>query len=52
MALDILKLKFHTYSSARAQAELGWRPTPWKSVVKRLIKETKKKMRMYYDDCT
>jgi sterol-4alpha-carboxylate 3-dehydrogenase (decarboxylating) len=41
MALDILKLKFHTYSSARAQAELGWRPTPWKSIVKRLIKEWK-----------
>ena len=41
MALDILKLKFHTYSSSRAQAELGWRPTPWKRIVKRLIKEWK-----------
>ena len=41
MALDILKLKFHSYSSVRAQAELGWKPTPWKSVVKKLIKETK-----------
>ena len=39
MALDILKLKFHTYSSARAQRELGWKPTPWKSIVKTLIKE-------------
>ena len=41
MALDILKLKFHTYSSSRAQSELGWRPTPWKSIAKRLIKEWK-----------
>ena len=46
MALDILKLKFHTYSSAHAQSEVGWKPTPWRSVVKRIIKEwkeTKKK---------
>ena len=41
MALDILKLKFHTYSSSQAQSELGWRPTPWKGIVKRLIKEWK-----------
>ena len=39
MALDILKLKFHTYSSTRAQTELGWKPTPWRSVVKEIIKE-------------
>ena len=39
MVLDILKLKFHTYSSSRAQSELGWRPIPWKSIVKRLTKE-------------
>ena len=41
MALDILKLKFHTYSSIHAQSELGWKPTPWRSVVKRIIKEWK-----------
>ena len=41
MALDILKLKFHTYSSARAQRELGWKPTPWKSVIKKIVKDWK-----------
>ena len=42
MALDILKLKFHTYSSVRAQRELGWKPTPWKSVIKKIVKDWKK----------
>ena len=39
MALEILKLKFHTYSSARARKEIGWKPTPWKNIVKRIVKE-------------
>ena len=41
MALDILKLKFHSYSSGRAQKELGWNSTPWKNIVRRIVKEQK-----------
>ena len=45
MALDILKLKYHSYSCSRAHKELGWKPTPWKDTVKKLVgkwKESKK----------
>ena len=41
MVLDFVKLKSHTFSSARAERELGWKPTPWKDTVKKLIKERK-----------
>ena len=41
MALNIIKLKFHSYSCVRAQEELGWRLTPWKETVKRLAREWK-----------
>ena len=41
MMLDFVKLKSHTVSSARAERELGWKPTPWKDTVKKLIKERK-----------
>ena len=39
--LDFVKLKSHTFSSARAERELGWKPTPWKDTVKKLVKEWK-----------
>ena len=41
MALDILKLKYHSYSCTRAQQELEWEITPWKDVVKTLVREWK-----------
>ena len=37
MALDIMKLKYHSYLCTRAQQELGLRLTPWKDTVKKLI---------------
>ena len=41
MALDIMKLKYHSYSCSRAHQELGLTLTPWKKTVKRLIKDEK-----------
>ena len=42
MVLDFVKLKSHPgVSSARAERELGWKPTPWKELVKKLVKEFK-----------
>ena len=37
MALDILNLKYHSYCCDRACKELGWKLTPWKHIVKRLV---------------
>ena len=45
MVLGFLKLQSHSFSSARAQKDLGWTPIPWKDNVKRMVeewKETKK----------
>ena len=41
MGLDFIKPRSYTYSCARAQKELGWKPSPWKDCVKRLVKEWK-----------
>ena len=41
MTLDFIKPRSYTYSCARAQKELGWKPSLWKHCVKRLVKEWK-----------
>ena len=41
MALDILKLKFHSYCCDHACKELGWKLTPWKHVVKKFVDRQK-----------
>ena len=41
MTLDFMKLPFHTFSSARAQTELGWKQTPWEDTVKKAVKDWK-----------
>ena len=41
MVLDFVKLKSNTFSSSRAERELGWKPTSWKDDVKNYIKEWK-----------
>ena len=41
MTLDFMNLPPHTFSSARAQRELGWKQTPWKDTVKKAVKDWK-----------
>ena len=41
MALDFLRLPPHTFSSARAERVLGWKPKPWEDTIKKLVKEWK-----------
>ena len=41
MVLGFIKSSTHTFSSALAQRELGWKPTPWKDTLKKLVKQWK-----------
>lgn len=41
MTLDFMNLPPHTFSSARAQRELGWKQTPWEDTVKKAVKDWK-----------
>ena len=41
MVLDFIKFKSNTFSSSRAERELGWKPTSWKDDVKNYVKEWK-----------
>ena len=43
MLLDFVNMHMLSYhvSSARAERELGWKPTPWKELVKKSVKEFK-----------
>ena len=41
MTLDFSKSTMHTFSSALAQRELGWKPTPWRDTLKKIIRQWK-----------